>query len=311
MIERLCQLDEAPRLRALVRNKHIESAVNVEWAHCRDLDDQPALAAAVRDVDVVIHAAARAHVMNETEADPLEVFRIVNTAGTLALARECAQRGVRRFIFISSIKVNGEGTEAGQPYRADDLPSPVDPYGISKHEAERGLQDLATTTGMEVVIIRPPLLYGPGVKGNFLSMMKALNRGWPLPLGAIQNKRSLAARGNLVDLICTCLNHPAAANQIFLVSDGDDLSTTELLRRTAYALGCGPKLIPVPSVLLEVCAAMLGKRHLIRRLCGSLQVDISKTRALLGWNPPIAVDEALREAARHFLATSFGPQESA
>jgi nucleoside-diphosphate-sugar epimerase len=251
--------------------------------------------------EVVIHCAARVHVINDASSDPLTEFRKVNVDGTLNLARQAAAAGVRRFIFISSIKVNGEGTVLGAPYYADAKPAPADPYGVSKMEAEQGLRALATETRMEVVIIRPVLVYGPGVKANFLSMMRWLNKGVPLPFGAIDNQRSLVALDNLVDLIVTCIDHPAAANQTFLVSDVEDLSTTELLRRMGTALGKPARLLPVPSRLIEVGAAILGKQALAQRLCGSLQVDISKTRELLNWTPPVSVDEALRKTAKHFL----------
>lgn len=251
--------------------------------------------------EVVVHCAARVHVMDDTSSDPLVEFRKVNLEGTLNLARQAAAAGVRRFIFISSIKVNGEGTTANQPYKADDDSAPLDPYGVSKMEAEQGLRALAAKAGMEVVIIRPVLVYGPGVKANFLSMMHWLHKGVPLPFGAIHNRRSLVALDNLVDLIVTCIEHPAAANQTFLVSDGEDISTTELLRRMGTALGKPARLLPVPSRLLEAGAALLGKQALSQRLCGSLQVDISKTRELLNWAPPVSVDEALRRTAKHFL----------
>ncbi|WP_172149249.1 UDP-glucose 4-epimerase family protein [Pseudomonas tumuqii] len=251
--------------------------------------------------EIVVHCAARVHVMNDTSSDPLTEFRKVNVEGTLNLARQAAAAGVRRFIFISSIKVNGEGTALAAPYRGDAQPAPADPYGISKMEAEQGLRALAVETGMAVVIIRPVLVYGPGVKANFLSMMSWLHKGVPLPFGAIHNRRSLVALDNLVDLIVTCIDHPAAANQTFLVSDGEDLSTSELLRRMGVALGKPARLLPVPSWMLEAGAAMLGKKALSQRLCGSLQVDISKTRELLNWTPPVSVDEALRKTAKHFL----------
>lgn len=251
--------------------------------------------------EVVVHCAARVHVMHDTSTDPLVEFRQVNVEGTLNLARQAAAAGVRRFIFISSIKVNGEGTSVGAPYLADAQPAPADPYGISKMEAEQGLRTLAAETGMEVVIIRPVLVYGPGVKANFLSMMSWLHKGVPLPFGAIHNRRSLVALDNLADLIVTCIEHPAAANQTFLVSDGEDLSSSELLRRMGVALGKPARLLPVPSRLLEVGAAMLGKQALAQRLCGSLQVDIGKTRELLNWTPPLSVDDALRKTAKHFL----------
>ena len=266
-----------------------------------DISNDTDWRSAIRGQEVVIHSAARVHVMNDTSSDPLAEFRQVNVEGTLNLARQAAAAGVRRFIFISSIKVNGEGTPVGAPYLADAQAAPADPYGISKMEAEQGLRSLAAETGMEVVIIRPVLVYGPGVKANFLSMMRWLHKGVPLPFGAIDNRRSLVALDNLVDLIVTCIDHPAAANQTFLVSDGEDLSTTELLRRMGSALGKPARLLPVPSRLLEVGAAMLGKQALAQRLCGSLQVDISKTRELLNWTPPVSVDEALRKTAKHFL----------
>ncbi|MGH8384639.1 MAG: UDP-glucose 4-epimerase family protein [Pyrinomonadaceae bacterium] len=251
-------------------------------------------------LDVVIHAAARVHVMNDVEDDPLAAFRNVNVEGTLNLARQAAAAGVRRFIFISSIKVNGEGTAPGSAYVADDVPAPMDPYGVSKMEAELGLRQLSLITTMEVVIVRPVLVYGPGVKANFLNMMRWLDKGFPLPFGAIHNKRSLVALDNLVDLILTCIDHPAAANQAFLVSDGEDLSTTQLLSRMGKALNAPRRLIPVPSWLLEGGAALLGKKALSQRLCGSLQVDITKTRNLLGWAPPLSVDEALAITAKYF-----------
>lgn len=265
------------------------------------LDSNTGWELALDGVEAVIHSAARVHVMHDESFDPFAEFRKVNVEGTLNLARQAADSGVRRFIFISSIKVNGEGAPLGVPYCADTQPLPVDPYGISKMEAEQGLRALADETGMEVVIIRPVLVYGPGVKANFLSMMCWLNKGVPLPFGAIDNRRSLVALDNLVDLIVTCIDHPAAANQTFLISDGEDLSTTELLRRMGTALGKPARLLPVPSRLIEVGAAMLGKQALAQRLCGSLQVDISKTRELLNWTPPVTVDEALRKTAKHFL----------
>ncbi|MFJ7145620.1 UDP-glucose 4-epimerase family protein [Pseudomonas protegens] len=258
-------------------------------------------AQALLDCDVVIHAAARVHVMHDSSLDPLAEFRKVNVDGTLNLARQAAQRGVRRLIFISSIKVNGEETSLNAPYTADTEPAPVDPYGVSKMEAEKGLMTIASQTGMEVVIIRPTLVYGPGVKANFLSMMQWLYRGVPLPFGAIHNRRSLVALGNLVDLIVTCIDHPKAANQTFLVSDGDDLSTTVLLEKMGTALGRSARLLPVPSGVLKFGAAIFGKKALSQRLCGSLQVDIAKNRELLGWTPPVTVDVALSLTAKHFL----------
>ncbi len=243
---------------------------------------------------LVIHAAARAHIMKDEVADPLAEYRLVNVEGTLNLARQAAAAGVERFIYISSIKVNGESTPLGRPFVSSDAPAPEDPYGLSKLEAEQGLMQLAAETGMEVVIIRPPLVYGPGVKGNFASMIKLIDRGIPLPFGAIHNKRSLVGVDNLVDLIIRCVDHPGAANQVFLAGDGKDLSTTELLLGVGKAMGKPARLIPVPVGLLQFGATLLGKKAMAQRLLGSLQVDISKTCELLDWKPPYTVEQGLR-----------------
>lgn len=293
-------LDRGDTVVAALRQASANSGGKVEVFRFTELDEACDWQGGVAGVDTVIHSAARVHVMNDTEADPLAAFRRVNVAGTLNLARQAAAAGVRRFIFISSIKVNGEGTPKGQPYTADDQPAPADPYGVSKREAEDGLRELAAQTGMEVVIIRPVLVYGPGVKANFLAMMRWLDKGVPLPFGAIDNRRSLVALGNLADLVVTCIDHPNAANQTFLVSDGEDLSTSALLRRMAQALGRPARLLPVPGGLLALAANALGKRALSQRLCGSLQVDIQKTRSLLDWTPPLSVDAALTLTARDY-----------
>jgi len=248
---------------------------------------------ALAGVTSVAHLAGRVHVIHERATDPLAQFRRVNTFGTVNLARQAAQAGVKRFVFLSSVKVNGE-----RGIYSEAAPSaPLDAYGISKSEAELGLRQLAAETGMDIVIVRSPLVYGPGVKANFQTLMHAVGRGIPLPLGAIHNKRSLVALDNLVDFILTCMQHPAAANETFLVSDGEDLSTTDLIRRLARAMGRPACLIPVPASVLLAGAIMLGRRDMAQRLLASLQVDISKARQLLGWVPPISVDEGLRRAA--------------
>ena len=259
-----------------------------------DLADETNWEKALCQQEVVIHAAARAHIMKDGLSDPLGEYRRVNVDGTLNLAKQAVVFGVKRFIFISSIKVNGEATRTGNFFAASDAPAPEDAYGLSKLEAERGLIQLATETDMEVVIIRPPLIYGPGVKGNFASMVKLVEKGVPLPLGAIHNKRSLVGIDNLVDLIIRCIDHPAAANQVFLAGDGEDLSTTELLRGVGRAMGKPARLIPVPAGLLQLGATVLGKKAMAQRLLGSLQVDISKTCELLDWKPPYTVEEGLR-----------------
>jgi nucleoside-diphosphate-sugar epimerase len=225
-------------------------------------------------------------------------FRSVNVDATVSLARQAAASGVRRFVFLSSIKVNGEFTVAGQSFTADDVPMPLDAYSISKHEAEQSLRHIADETGMEVVIIRSPLVYGPGVKANFADIMRWIARGLPLPLSAVtQNRRSLVALDNLVDLIVTCLDHPAAANQTFLVSDGEDLSTADLLRRMGGAIGRSARLFYVPTACLKLVAVLVNNPGIYQRLCGSLQLDITKTRQVLGWVPPVSVNEGLRRAA--------------
>jgi nucleoside-diphosphate-sugar epimerase len=234
--------------------------------------------------------------MRETAIDPLSEFRRVNVHGALHLAKKAASAGVQRFVFISSIKVNGESTLPGQTFTADDKPAPLDDYGVSKMEAEEGLRKLAAETCMEVVIIRPPLVYGPGVKANFAALMRAVQRGWPLPLGAVHNRRSLVALDNLVDFIVTCITHSKAADQTFLVSDLHDLSTVELVRGMARAAGVSARLLPLPVWALQAGALLLGKGEEVQRLCGNLQVDISKSQSLLGWQPPLSVEEGLKRA---------------
>lgn len=272
----------------------------VQTVRVADLSPETDWRAALEGVSAVVHTAARVHVMDDKVADPLAEFRRINVAGTLNLARQAAAVGVTRFVFISSIKVNGEATELHRPFSADDEPAPLDSYGVSKMEAERGLREIASQTGMGVVMVRPPLVYGPGVRANFASMMRWLRRGVPLPLGAVHNARSLVALDNLVDLLVICCSHPAAAGQVFLVSDGEDVSTTELLRRAAQAMGRSAHLVPIPSTWLEGAAALLGKRDIAQRLCGSLQVDIEKTRQVLGWRPPLTLDEGLKKAVEGF-----------
>lgn len=261
---------------------------------------------ALAGCDVVLHLAARAHVMKDAAIDPLAVYRSVNTEGTLNLARQAAKAGVRRFVFVSSIKVNGERTAVGSVFNSGDVPCPEDPYGISKHEAEVGLHEIANKTGMEVVIIRPPLVYGPRVKGNFATMLRWLKRGIPLPFGAVaENRRSFVALDNLVDLLVTCIEHPAATNQTFLVSDGEDLSTTELLHRLGVAMGKPAHLLPVPPSWLQAAAKLLGKSDMAERLLGNLQVDISHTCKTLGWKPSIGVNEGLRRAVQGLINDSL------
>lgn len=279
-----------------VRRKGESWPEGVQQVQVEDLLSTTDWSKALHGVDAVVHCAARVHVLQDDATNPLEAYREVNVNGTLNLAEQAAQAGVRRFVYVSSIKVNGEATQAGQPFTADDVPSPSDPYGVSKLEAEQGLRDIEAQTGMDVVIVRPPLVYGPGVKANFDVMMRWVARGIPLPLGAVQNVRSMVALDNLVDLLVKCLKHPSAAGQTFLVSDGEDVSTTELLRRTAQAMGKKAFLLPVPASVLVSGATLLGKRSVAQRVCGSLQVDVEKTRSMLGWTPPLNLDQGLKKA---------------
>ncbi len=273
----------------------------IECVSVGEIDSNTDWHDALRGCDVVVHLAARAHVMDDPAVNTLSEFCKVNVYGTLNLARQAVEAGVKRFVFISSIGVNGAETFSS-PFIVQDAPAPHSPYAASKHEAELGLQALALETIMEVVSIRPPIVYGPDAPGNFGSLMRWLSLGLPLPLGNVtQNRRSLVALDNLVDLILTCVQHPKAANQTFLVSDGEDLSTTELLQRIGKALNRPARLLPVPVRHLAFAARLLGKGAVAQRLLGSLQVDISKTCELLDWKPPISVEEGLRRAAQKRL----------
>lgn len=247
---------------------------------------------ALAGIDAVVHCAARVHVMRENASDPLAAFRRVNVDGTRALARQAAAAGVHRFLLLSTVKVNGEET-FDRPFAATSPPSPADPYGVSKLEAEQALLAIARESGMETVIIRPSLVYGSGVAGNFARLVDLVRRGWWLPLGAIRNRRSLVGVENLCSLLVRCLDHPAAAGQIFLVSDNEDVSTPELVRAIADACGVAPRLLPVPPRLLEGLAGLCGRGTEMRRLTRSLQVDSSAACDLLGWLPPLTLAQGL------------------
>lgn len=256
---------------------------------------------ALSGIDVVLHCAASLHFIKDLADDALTAFRKVNVDGTLNLARQAVSAGVRRFIFVSSIKVNGEYTNLGDVFKDSDLPCPLDPYAISKHEAEEGLRKIAKEHGIEVVIVRPPLVYGPKVKGNFAALMRCVQYGVPLPLGSLtENRRSLVALDNLVDLLVRCITHPRAADEIFLVSDGEDLSTADLLHRLCILMAKPDRLLPVSPELLRVVAKLLGKGDIAQRLLGNLQLDMSRTCQILGWEPPIGIDEGLRRAVKGF-----------
>lgn len=274
-----------------------------------NIDPRTDWTAALDGVDGIIHLASRAHVMNETVADSAAHLRSVNVDSTLNLASQAIKAGVKRFVFISSIKVNGEMTKPGRPFTAEDAPCPQNPYAQSKHDAEQGLFALARGAGsdFEVTVIRPPLVYGPGVKANFATMMDWVNRGIPLPLGSVNNKRSFVFVGNLADLIILSAIHPKAAGQVFLVSDGEDISTTDLFKKMAQALGRSSWMMPLPTPLLNFGAAMIGQRAITSRLTDSLQVDVTKTRELLGWEPRKSVSEGLRQTARSFQRLDLDP----
>lgn len=259
-----------------------------------DIDEATDWSPALTGITVVVHLAARVHVLREEEHDPLAAFRRVNVAGTSRLARQAAAAGVRRFILLSTIKVHGEETLA-RPFGPDDPPAPADPYSISKLEAEEVLGRIARETGLEAVILRPPLVYGRGVGGNFARLVRLVRQGWYLPLGSVRNRRSLVGVENLCSLITLCLTHPAAANRVLLVSDGLDLSTPELIRAIARACGVVPRLLPFPPPLLQLLARLCGREREVRRLTGNLQLASSQTRSLLDWEPPISLEEGLRQ----------------
>lgn len=278
-----------------VRSNGADTQASTSSVSVGDIDAHTDWHSALQGVDVVAHLAGRAHVLRESSSNPLQAFREVNVGGTLSLARQAAAAGVRRMVFVSSIGVHG--VQSRQPFTEADIPAPIEPYAISKWEAEKGLVELLNSSRTEFVIIRPPLVYGPNAPGNFGRLSGAVKKGALLPLGAVNNRRTLVALGNLVDLIHLCATHPSAANEVFLAGDAEDLSTTELLRRLGRALGRPARLLPVPVWSMEAAAGLAGRRATIQKLCGDLQVDISKARQMLGWNPPLSVDEGLRHVA--------------
>jgi len=284
------------------QNKCCTSLQAIKQVELGDLSSVTDHTVALQGVDVVIHLAARAHIMHDTASDPLAEFRKINTTGTLNFAIQAANAGVKRFIFISSIKVNGEMTTNGIPFQVEFPTPPTDPYALSKYEAEHGLLSLAKNTGMEVVIIRPTLVYGPGVKGNFAVMIKWLLTGIPLPLGMINNQRSFVALDNLVSFIMLCITHPRAANEVFLISDGEDVSTTQLLQKIARAFNKRALLLPIPVICLQLTARLIGQSDKAGRLFNCLQVDSSKASDLLGWHPVISMDQQLKKIAESYQA---------
>ena len=251
-------------------------------------------AATLEGVEVIVHAAARVHVLNDDKAKSAIEFDRVNVTATLELAHQAVAAGVRRFVFLSSIGVNGVQTDIGKPFTEADPPNPHNPYADSKLKAEQGLLLLSEQSGLELVIIRPPLVYGPGVRANFAALMRAVQRGWPLPLACVHNLRSMVAMDNLLSFIATCVDHPQAANTTFLVSDGQDISSPDLVRGLAQALGVAARLVPVPVSALQFVGRAFGRGDVIQRVCGNLRVDISKARRVLAWQPPVSMEEGLR-----------------
>lgn len=281
-------------VRAAVRTENFSGS---DVVRVSAIDDKTDWTDALRDIVVVIHLAARVHVMTDKASNPLAEFRRVNVAGTENLARQAAHAGVKRLVYVSSIKVNGEATDGTGKFCELDVPDPQDPYGVSKYEAEQALHRVAAETGLEVVIVRPPLVYGAGVKGNFAQMLKVLARGIPLPLATVNNRRSLIYVGNLVDTLMLCATHPKAAGQTYLVSDGEDISTPDLLRQLGDAMGHPARLLPCPQALLTLAGRMTGKADQIERLLGSLRIDSGKIRRELGWTPPYTLQQGLQLTA--------------
>jgi len=300
--QRLCAVlqERGLSVREAVRNT---STVARDAVAVGAIDEQTNWAPALKDVSVIIHLAGRAHVMHDDSADPLAAYRRVNVAGTSRLAQMAAAAGVRRLVFVSSIKVNGEATDE-QPFTEMDTPAPRDPYGISKWEAEEELKAIGRETGLEIVVVRPSLVYGSGVKGNFLSLMRLVHKGIPLPVAGCDNRRSLLGLENFVDFLATCVDHPASPGQTFVLSDGEDLSTSELIRHLASAMGRPARLFSIPPAWLQLAANLFGKSGVYQRLCGSLRVDSSHARRVLGWVPPQTVDAGLVSAVRTFLQWS-------
>lgn len=296
------QSKEGFLVRGAVRQTGVDSlAEGIDLAAIGDISATTNWKSAVEGIDVIVHTAAKVHVIEKSGKKDSDEFHNVNVAGTLNLARQAVQNGVRRFVYLSSIKVNGDVTKSSIPFTEDDEPNPQDTYAKSKAEAEAGLWEISKQSCLEIVIIRPTLVYGPGVKANFLNLLKMLSWRIPLPFGTIQNQRSLLALDNLLELLTVCCVHAGAANQIFLAADGIDVSTTDLLSRMGFALNKPARLIPFPLKALEILMKFAGKEELFNKLGGSLQVDIEKTKRLLDWSPPVTIDEGFHDVAQWFL----------
>lgn len=298
----LVELQKLADFRVISAVRSSFSALSNDVVVVGNIDGTTDYSSALNGANVVVHVAARAHIMHDEVVNPLGEYRKVNVEGTLNLAKQAAAAGVKRFVYISSIKVNGESTTGLTAFVEANTAIPEDPYGVSKYEAEVGLRLLAKETGLEVVIIRPPLVYGPGVKANFLSLLKLSATGLPLPFGSVNNKRSMVYVGNLVDLIVRCINHPSAANETFLVSDGDDVSLRSLLTMMRSAMGRSARLVPVPVGLFKLAGALTGRRGVVDRLVGDLQVDSTKARKLLEWEPPFTVSQGIEVTVADFMS---------
>ncbi|MAE21761.1 MAG: hypothetical protein CMK92_04955 [Pseudomonas sp.] len=296
----LAELQKLPDFRVVCAVRSAVSPASDDVVSVGDIDGATDYSSAITDVNVLVHSAARAHIMNDEVADPLAEYRKVNVVGSENLARQAAAAGVKRFIYISSVKVSGESTSGKDPYTESMTAAPEDAYGQSKTEAEEALKKIAEETGMELVIIRPPLVYGPGVKANFLSLLKLSKLSVPLPFGLVNNQRSMIYRENLVDFIIQCIDHPNAANQTFLISDGHDLSLSHLIRTIRKAMNKPAWLLPVPVWLFKLAGKITGKTAMVDRLVGDLQVDSSKAQRLLEWKPPYTVEEGIKATVVDF-----------
>lgn len=293
-------------VRAALRTDRAIPAGAVEKTVCGDISGATQWGRALENVDLVVHAAARTHVLNDSAANA-RLYMETNADGTQALAAEAARRGVRRFVYLSSVKVNGEGSER-RAYRADDEPQPQDAYGASKLLAEQRLRATVTNTAMRAVVVRPPLVYGPGVRANFLRLLHWVDHERLLPFAAIRNRRSLVSVWTLCDLLVRLLDHPAAVDSTWMVSDGKDVSTPDLVQRIAYAMGRRARLLPVPTAMLRAAGGLLGKGAEVRRLCGSLTVDIAPTCQQLGWSPPLSMEEALARTVSWYQSRRRSPE---
>lgn len=296
----LAELKKLPEFRVVCAVRSAVSPTSDDVVVVGNIDGTTDYSSALHGVDVVVHAAARAHIMRDEVANPLAEYRKVNVEGTLNLAKQAVAAGVERFIFISSIGVHG--LNSSRPFKETDTEAPHDAYAVSKYEAEQGLRKLANQTGLEVVIIRPPLVYGGAAPGNFRSLINLASKPIPLPFASVNNKRSMVYVGNLVDLIVRCIHHPSAANETFLVSDGDDVSLRSLLTMMRSAMGRSARLVPVPVGLFKLAGALTGKRGMVDRLVGDLQVDSSKARSLLGWVPPYTVEQGIAATVADFMS---------